>query len=261
MDVDDANACEQAGAEGTMGTTYISGRTFRLKEVTYRVHAGQALVEGDIVLGPVDLVERAKAAVDKRAGDLAPFGVVISGPGHRWPDKKIYYAIDPHLPRQERVTDAIKHWEEKTQIRFVKRGKEKNYVTFKRGSGCSSSIGMVGGQQFVSLGDECSTGNAIHEIGHVVGLFHEQSREDRDEHVEIKWANIQNGKQDQFKQHITDGDDVGAYDFASIMHYPANAFAKDPRKPTIVTKPAGQPIGQRKALSEDDVYTVGKIYP
>src|SRR5262249_2136185 len=48
-------------------------------------------------------------------------------------------------------TGAIAHWEEKTRLRFVPRTKERDYVHFRAGSGCSSSIGQVGGRQFVNL--------------------------------------------------------------------------------------------------------------
>ena len=30
-----------------------------------------------------------------------------------------------------------------------------------------------------------------------------------------------------FDQHISDGDDVGTYDYGSIMHYPRDAFSID----------------------------------
>ncbi|MEO5711622.1 MAG: M12 family metallopeptidase [Nocardioidaceae bacterium] len=62
-----------------------------------------------------------------------------------------------------------------------------------------------------------TTGNAIHEIGHTVGMWHEQSRQDRDAFVTIHWANIQTGLEHNFNQHVSDGDNVGNYDYGSIM--------------------------------------------
>lgn len=242
-------------------TGWIRGTTFKSRAVQYIESDGLALFEGDIVLGTVEEMARMSDQIRAEATGTVAFGVVIAGPEFRWPNCRIPFTIDPALPNQARVTDAIAHWQANTNYRFIARTTEADFVTFRPGSGCSSSVGRRGGQQFVNLGAGCSTGNVIHEIGHVVGLWHEQSREDRDLFVRINWANITPGMEHNFNQHITDGDDVGAYDFASIMHYPRTAFSvsgADTITP-IAAVPPGVVIGQRNALSPGDIAAANSL--
>lgn len=214
-------------ASDDVRTGFISGATFKNKAVQYSVVDGLAVFEGCIVLGTVEEMERHAVAV--RAGqedDFESRGVVITGERYRWPNGIVPYQIANNLPNQERVRDAIAHWQAKTSIRFVRRtnsnaSQYRNYIYFQPGNGCSSYVGMRGGQQEITLNDRCSTGSTIHEIGHALGLWHEQSREDRDRHIRIHWENIESNHQHNFNQHITDGDDVGSYDYDSIMHYGA----------------------------------------
>jgi hypothetical protein len=205
------------------------------------------IFEGDIAL-PMSLEE----------------GAVIVGQQYRWPNAVVPYQIDPSLPNPERITQAIAEWEADTKVRFIVRtpataNQYANYVYFEDQGGCFSSVGMTGGKQIISLGSNCRKGNAIHEVGHTLGLWHEQSRKDRDGFVTILWGNIDADMRHNFDQHVTDGDDVGVYDYGSIMHYPRTAFSTNGRD-TIMPK-NNQPIGQREKLSHGDISAVQQLYP
>lgn len=206
-----------------------------------------ALFEGDIVLGDLDEVRN---AADSR-------GLGILGDKFRWPEGIIAYETKQVV--QERAEAAIAHWETHTPIRFkMREDEDEDFISFESRRGCWSKVGRHGGKQVISLGFGCSIGSAIHEIGHALGLWHEQSRSDRDEFVEIVIENVKIKARHNFDMHIQDGIDLGEYDFNSIMHYPPTAFGNG--KVTIRTK-NGEDIGQRKGLSEGDIAAIRMLYP
>lgn len=170
----------------------IPGITFGYRSVVYAVVDGMAIFEGCISLGTVEKVEQVTADIRRaleQAGDAerdnVANGVGITGDAFRWPDRVVPFTIDPTLTEPERVTEAIDHWRERTGFTFVERTNANasnfpNFVNFAPGVGCSSQVGMqIGGQEII-LADGCRRGHVIREIGHAVGLWHEQSREDRD---------------------------------------------------------------------------------
>ncbi|KAK2093791.1 hypothetical protein P7K49_027529 [Saguinus oedipus] len=63
-------------------------------------------------------------------------------------------------------------------------------------SRCCSYVGRRGGgPQAISIGKNCDKfGIVVHELGHVVGFWHEHTRPDRDRHVSIVRENIQPGR-------------------------------------------------------------------
>lgn len=230
---------------------------FTDKEVTYSIVDGVPIFEGDIALGlegdvPADVPEGVE------------FAVAITGQQYRWPNGVVAYTIQSSLPNKDRISNAIAEIQANTSIKFVKRTSANasdfpNYIEFFAGSGCWSYVGMRGGKQQISLAAGCGNGSTIHEILHALGMWHEQSREDRNSFVTINWDNIQDGREHNFNQHILDGTDIGIYDYGSIMHYGRFAFSKN-GQPTIVPK-NGNAIGQRNGLSIRDILGVGELYP
>ena len=108
---------------------------------------------------------------------------------------------------------------------------------------------------------------------HAVGFWHEQSRPDRDEHVTIKWENInRKNRWHNFKKHsLSMVNMVGQYDFCSLMHYGLSDFGKYKnwytRLKTIVPKHKryrkyclDHEIGERQDFSPGDIEKLNILY-
>ena len=62
---------------------------------------------------------------------------------------------------------------------------------------------MTGGQQTVSIGSGCEgMSTVVHEIMHAIGIYHEQSRTDRDDYITIETQNIDAGTFFNVKKYI-----------------------------------------------------------
>ena len=83
-------------------------------------------------------------------------------------------------------------------IKFVPRTVETTYIRVINDTGCYSYVGKQAatGVQNLSLRvPGCLVhGTIAHEFIHALGFWHEQSRPDRDEYVQVVWDKITTGK-------------------------------------------------------------------
>ena len=197
--------------------------------------------------------------------------------GILWDNAVVPYTIASgfSIANQNAIRRAMDRWEDVTCLRFVPHTDESNFVSFENtGSGCySTSVGREGFQHIINLEENGCTGFGIiiHEIGHVIGFWHEQSRPDRDDYVRVNWNNINWWERNNFmKRNDFDIDyqDSG-YDYGSIMHYEETAFVKRNCrgcKTIEVSNEAeyraqGRPwIGQRWDLSSSDIQQANRLY-
>uniref|UniRef100_A0A8C3WZV4 Metalloendopeptidase n=1 Tax=Catagonus wagneri TaxID=51154 RepID=A0A8C3WZV4_9CETA len=194
-----------------------------------------------------------------------------SRPERVWPDGVIPFVIGANFTGSQRAVfrQAMRHWEKHTCVTFLERTEEDSYIVFTyRPCGCCSYVGRRGGgPQAISIGKNCDKfGIVVHELGHVIGFWHEHTRPDRDRHVSIVRENIQPGQEYNFlKMEVQEVESLGeTYDFDSIMHYARNTFSRGIFLDTIVPKyevnGVKPPIGQRTRLSKGDIAQARKLY-
>ncbi|XP_074648145.1 tolloid-like protein 2 isoform X2 [Tubulanus polymorphus] len=194
-------------------------------------------------------------------------------PERLWEYGVIPYEIESNFSGQHKALfkQAMRHWENFTCITFVERTPQDfNYIIFtERPCGCCSYVGKRGnGPQAISIGKNCDKfGIVVHELGHVVGFWHEHTRPDRNSHVEIINKNIMPGQEYNFN--VLSEQEVNSlgesYDHDSIMHYARNTFSRHTYLDTILPKVNNDrvqrpEIGQRVRLSQGDIRQAKKLY-
>ncbi|CAF4633044.1 unnamed protein product [Rotaria sp. Silwood1] len=169
-------------------------------------------------------------------------GVALGGTGVAWTNGVVPYEIASgyNSAQETFIIAAMEKLERLIAInnvqciRFRPRiSSDPYYITIVRGSGCSS----------------------------YVSFFHEQSRPDRDEYITVYYENIRPGMEHNFVKFNNSFVDTlnTSYDYASVMHYPANAFSVNNRS-TIVPLQPNVTIGQRVNLSSIDILEVRILY-
>ena len=263
-----------------------------LHSVPYAVINGQDVVEGDIVIG-----DEGESYVRP---PVPPF---VNRQATLWSGNEVPFVIDSSAkPYDAAIRSAMSLWTSQTSIRFkelfgTRDWRKENYVKFIFGPAndklCqTNSLGIkakvpterddeehkinvvkVGG-----CSDAPTWGSIAHEIGHVLGLGHEQSRSDRGKNITVLWDNLVDKA--QFCQGILVTRPDTAYDYDSIMHYSPLQDVKPPpgcqkvkygeemrclsffpKREKVPLWPKSPNIGQRDHLSSSDIEAVNALYP
>jgi uncharacterized repeat protein (TIGR02543 family) len=150
-------------------------------------------------------------------------------------------------------------------IQFVPRASQVDYVEFNldpalKGNICSSMIGRLGGKQVIGGAPTCT--RLLHEMGHTVGLYHEQTRPDRNNFLTLFPQNISKFRAYDFATAADNFQVLGFYDYAAQVEYPAFEFSTN-GNPTLETIPPGIPLAygdNTNGYSAGDIDSIRRMY-
>jgi astacin len=247
-------------------TTFFKGQ-----QITYEVIDGRAVYQRDMILGDEAEVARGRFAGRFASGGtrLRPQSATIT-PNLQyfsglWPVVngvvRVPYTIAGASGNVTNIDAAIA--ESNTQLTGVVQwvpatGSDVNLVNFDfegaANGSCEAIVGMQGnGSQPISGASNCTVGTIMHEMGHALGLYHEQSRADRDTYIQYAESNVDKPLHANFD--ILQNEAVsGLYNYASIMEYSPFLFSRYGTAPVIETIPAGMVLG-----TDLNQYTTGDL--
>jgi len=170
-------------------------------------------------LGAAQAAESDPAHLDAKAEKPLP-----------WPGGVIPYDLSRLTEGQQKtVQAAMKRWTDTgANISFVPRSNQVEYVQFTGNTNAgnnTSHIGFKAGARsevnITAFWWRQQEWMPAHELGHVLGFFHEHARWDRDEFVTVHYEHIKAGRQTDYDWIPKTNWLVSStpYDYRSIMHY------------------------------------------
>lgn len=225
-----------------LGVSGTHGHQFNLEDSKKGAFQGDMVPEDENQLKQfVSQAESAQKVTRKVHGSF--------GAGKPWAKGIVKFCYHENVPDgvKDAVRLAIQQYKKSVPcIQFNEVGRLSNdeceespavFITSEN-TGCWSYVGELTHRNAQGLNLQSpgcdSVGTVLHELGHALGMAHEQARPDRDKYVEIHESRIQSGKEHNFDI-SSKGDTERPYDLLSIMHYDADSFSTS-KKPTITAK-------------------------
>jgi hypothetical protein len=147
-----------------------------------------------------------------------------------WPGGVIPYDVSRLTPEQQAIVErGMLRWVKTgARITFVPRTAETEYVYFTGNLTAGNNTSLVGYEKgkraeinITAFWWRQEEWMIVHELGHVLGFFHEHQRWDRDDHITVHYENIKPGRAPDYDWISRTNWLVSStpYDFRSIMHY------------------------------------------
>ncbi|MBX3382946.1 MAG: hypothetical protein KF864_05495 [Phycisphaeraceae bacterium] len=191
-------------------------------------------------------------------------------PAPPWPGGVIPFEYDGNVSQANRTlfNAAMSEVSAYCAVTFVpKQDFHLSWIHIQNSTANNAPIGFGNGQRVVNIVNWNVHYIMVHELFHVLGIYHEQSRTDRDNFVTINTSLISqtacNGPCNSNFNIENNSLTVGIYNFSSFMHYSRTAFTIGGDTITVQPAFAGiwqSRIGQRAHSTFGDRATAMRIY-
>jgi hypothetical protein len=239
----------------------VANGVYRGQTVTYQIVHGAKLFQGDILLDHV-------TSPPNRNSRSRPPGFGVAYGQYLWPTDPQGVAEIPYIITNPatQLSAALTAFNTTFNgiIQFVTYNNQTDYVNFDFDSNnlsgqCESYVGRIGGEQNMGGSVSCDLGTLLHEMGHVVGLYHEMTRPDRKTYITLNFANVIKGSEGNFQTFSDNNQELGLFDYASVMMYIPFAFSRN-GGPVLDTVPPGMPLSNLIGYSAGDIDSVDRLY-
>jgi hypothetical protein len=261
------------GLRAQQAPEFFTG-TYQGHPVTYQIINGFAVVEGDMVIGEASVYPDREGRHGHPGRDgtrtanatFYPRSNTVNLASNLWP-KVAGVVTVPYLTTKgsPSVTAAIAAFNSMFagQFKWVPRTNQRGYVDINLDNqslnSCYATLGYTGTKEDLQGLTGCNVSLLLHEMGHIMGFAHEQSRANRNSYLALDFNNIAPASQNQYTQDFSSTMDLGLYDYSSLMEYGPRGFTRN-GNPEMESIPVGITFGDPSSFSIGDVDALNRIY-